>query len=75
MRHRAGGAALKGINATGVGILFGALYTPAWTSAIFSAADFGLGVLAFLLLVFWRTPPWLVVILGAGGATAQAVLA
>jgi chromate transporter len=33
---------------------------------------FGLGVLAFLLLVFWRVPRWLVVILGALGATALA---
>jgi chromate transporter len=31
--------------------------------------DFGLGVVAFLLLVMWRVPPWLVVILGAVGAT------
>ena len=61
---------LKGVNATVVGILLGALYTPVWTSAIFSPADFGLGVVAFLLLVFWRTPPWLVVLFGALGATA-----
>jgi chromate transporter len=71
LRHRtAVQSALKGINATVVGILLGALYTPVWTSAIFSPADFGLGILAFLLLVFWRAPPWLVVILGALGATA-----
>ncbi len=76
LRHRtAVQSALKGVNATVVGILLGALYTPVWTSAIFSPADFGLGVLAFLLLVFWQTPPWLVVILGALGATALAGLA
>jgi chromate transporter len=76
LRHRSGvRAALRGINATVVGILLGALYTPVWTSAIFAPADFGLGVLAFLLLVFWRTPPWLVVVLGALGATAMAALA
>jgi len=70
LRHRtAVQSALKGVNATVVGILLGALYTPVWTSAIFTPADFGLGVLAFLLLVFWRAPPWLVVILGALGAT------
>lgn len=61
-------SALKGVNAAVVGILLGALYTPVWTSAIFSTADFGLGLLAFLLLVFWRTPPLAVVILGALGA-------
>ncbi|MBU3887980.1 chromate efflux transporter [Methylosinus sp. KRF6] len=71
LRHRSGvRTALRGVNATVVGILLGALYTPVWTSAIFAPADFGLGVLAFLLLVFWRTPPWLVVVLGALGATA-----
>jgi chromate transporter len=76
LRHRmAVQSALKGINATVVGILLGALYTPVWTSAIFSPADFGLGILAFLLLVFWETPPWLVVILGALGATALGALA
>jgi chromate transporter len=70
LRHRAGvRSALKGINATVVGILLGALYTPVWTSAIFAPGDFGLGVLAFLLLVFWKTPPWLVVLLGAVGAS------
>lgn len=76
LRHRtAAQSALKGINATVVGILLGALYTPVWTSAIFGPADFGLGLLAFLLLVLWRTPPWLVVILGAFGATLIAMVA
>ncbi|WP_245434806.1 chromate efflux transporter [Methylocystis rosea] len=76
LRHRtAAQSALKGINATVVGILLGALYTPVWTSAILGPADFGLGLLAFLLLVLWRTPPWLVVILGAFGATLIAMVA
>ncbi len=73
LRHRAGvQSVLKGINATVVGILLGALYTPVWTSAIYTPGDFGLGLLAFLLLVLWKAPPWLVVVLGAGGATAVA---
>jgi len=67
-------SALKGINAAVVGILLGALYTPVWTSAIFSSADFGLGLLAFLLLMFWQVPPWLVVVLGSIGATALAAI-
>ena len=76
LRHRTGvQSALKGVNATVVGILLGALYTPVWTSAIFAPEDFGLGLFAFLLLVFWRVPPWLVVILGALGATALAAVA
>ena len=70
LRTRAGvQSALRGVNAAVVGLLLAALYTPVWTSAIFAPADFGLVIVAFLLLVMWRVPPWLVVILGAVGAT------
>jgi len=66
LRRRAGvQAALRGVNAAVVGLLLAALYTPVWTSAIHRPADFGIGLAAFLLLVVWRLPPWLVVILGA----------
>jgi chromate transporter len=57
--------ALLGVNAVVVGLLLAALYDPVWTSAILSATDFGLALAAFTLLVFWKTPPWLVVILTA----------
>lgn len=60
-------AALRGINAGVVGILLAALYDPVWTSAIGAPEDFALGLLAFGLLVFWKQPPWLVVILAAVG--------
>ena len=60
-------SALKGVNAAVVGLLLTALYTPVWTSAIHSSADFGLGLVAFGLLMFWKCPPWLVVILTAIG--------
>ena len=73
-RRRAVQAALKGINAAVVGLLVAALYTPVWTSAILGPADFGLGLAAFLLLVFWRVPPWIVVVLGAASASALASL-
>ena len=63
-------ATLRGINAAVVGLVLAALYTPVWTSAITAPRDFILGLAAFLLLVFWRTPPWLVVLLGALGAEA-----
>jgi chromate transporter len=63
---------LKGVNAAVVGLLLAALYTPVWTSAIHSAADFGLGLVAFGLLVFWQCPTWLVVVLTAVGAEAIA---
>jgi chromate transporter len=68
-------AALKGVNAAVVGLLLAALYTPVWTSAITGASDFALGVAAFLLLVFWRVPPWIVVVLGAAGASGLAAIA
>ena len=58
---------LKGVNAAVVGLLLTALYTPVWTSAIHLPADFGLGLVAFGLLMFWKCPPWLVVILTAIG--------
>jgi chromate transporter len=60
-------AALRGINAAVVGLLLAALYNPVWTSAIFGAADFALAIVAFGLLMFWKLPPWLVVILAAVG--------
>jgi len=62
-------SAIRGINAAVVGLLLAAFYNPVWTSAIFGPADFTIGILAFLLLVFWAVPPWLVVIFGAVAAT------
>jgi len=73
-RNRAVQAALRGVNAAVVGILLGALYQPVWTSAILGRTDFLLGLVAFLLLAFWRLPPWLVVLFGALGAEALARL-
>jgi chromate transporter len=68
-------AALRGVNAAVVGLLLAALYTPVWTSAIGGARDFGILVLAFLALVAWKVPPWLVVILGAAVTGALAAWA
>lgn len=67
-------SALKGVNAAVVGLLLAALYRPVWTSAIVAPADFSLGLVAFLLLVFWKLPPWLVVTLGALGGQAVSLL-
>ena len=58
-------AALAGVNAGVVGLLLAALYNPVWTSAIFKPEDFGLALLALVALMFWKVPPWLVV-LGCG---------
>ena len=59
--------ALVGVNAAVVGLLLAALYNPVWTSGILAPADFALALAAFTLLVFWKVPPWLVVILTALG--------
>jgi chromate transporter len=61
---------MTGINAAVVGLLLFAFYQPVWTSAIRSPADFVLATAAFLLLMFWKAPPWLVVILCALAAGA-----
>ncbi len=65
---------LLGVNAAVVGILLAALYDPVWTSAVDAPEDFALGAVAFVLLAFWKTPPWLVVALSAlAGAVMAAV--
>jgi chromate transporter len=67
-------AVLRGVNAAVVGLLLAALYQPVWTSAIHTPADFSLGLVAFGLLVFWRVPPWIVVVMTAiGGALIVAL--
>jgi chromate transporter len=68
-------SALRGINAAVVGLLVAALYHPVWTSAVTGPADFGLALLAFGLLAFWKWPPWLVVVLSALGADVIARVA
>jgi chromate transporter len=65
-------AALKGINAGVVGLLLAALYDPVFTSAIERPLDFALALVAFVLLAFWKLPPWLVVVLTAAGGAVIA---
>jgi chromate transporter len=48
-----------------VGILGTALYNPVWTSAVLNTADFAIAVAGFVLLVVWRAPPLVVVVLSA----------
>ncbi|HEV2547973.1 MAG TPA: chromate efflux transporter [Stellaceae bacterium] len=74
-QHPAMRSVLKGVNAAVVGLLLSALYTPVWTSAIEVPADFAIAVVALLLLISWKTPSWLVVVLGAVAAAAVARLA
>ena len=66
LRRRPGlRSALAGVNAAVVGILLAALYDPVWTGAIGSFADFGLALVALVLLMPARLPPVLVVALAA----------
>ncbi|VVE26676.1 putative chromate transport protein [Pandoraea terrigena] len=72
LRERASAAAmLAGVNAAVVGILASALYSPVWTSAVHSAADFAVAAIAFVLLTRWKAPPLAVValcaVVGAAG--------
>ncbi len=60
-------AALAGINAAVVGLLLAAFCTPVWTSAIHGPGDVALAVLALVALMYWKLPPWLVVV---GGGVA-----
>jgi chromate transporter len=55
-------SALNGANAAVVGLLLAALYS----------GDFAIALAAFVLLVFWQAPPWIVVTFGAVGAAAAA---
>jgi chromate transporter len=71
LRGRVGAqAVMRGINASVVGLLGAALYTPLWTSSVNSSGDFALALSGFVLLVAWRTPPLMVVMLGALGGIA-----
>lgn len=73
-RFRPMRSALVGVNAAVVGMLLAFLYDPVWTNAIRSTADFGLALAGLVLLMFWKTPAWLVVVLTAcGGAIVRAV--
>ena len=72
-RRRVGAQAImRGINAAVVGLLGAALYNPLWISSVKSPADFAIALTGFTLLVAWRTPPLLVVILGALAGAALA---
>lgn len=66
---------MQGANAAVVGILGAALYSPVFTSAIGNLRDFALALACFVLLMAWKTPPWLVVIVAAVGGVGLALFA
>jgi chromate transporter len=48
-----------------LGILLAALYQPVWTAAIQDARDVVILLLASALLIVWKRPAWLVVLVAA----------
>ncbi|MEA3322397.1 MAG: chromate efflux transporter [Bacillota bacterium] len=62
-------AALMGVNAAVVGILISAFYFPIWTSSILAPIDFAFAAILFSMLVYWKLPPWVIVLTGAIGGT------
>ena len=71
-RHAAARHAMMGANAAVVGILAAALADPVWTGAVFDARDAGIALAGFLLLVVWKAPSWIVVILSAAAGVMLA---
>ncbi|MBM7703451.1 chromate transporter [Metabacillus iocasae] len=61
--------ALMGVNAAVVGILISAFYHPIWTSSILAPIDFAFAAILFSMLVYWKLPPWVIVLTGAIGGT------
>ena len=66
MGHRVE-AAYAGMSAAVIGLLVAAFYNPVWTYAITTTSHFSLWLLATALLMVWKVPPWLVVLLTAVG--------
>lgn len=60
-------ALMRGTNAAVVGILGAALYDPVFTSAIVGPYEFALAFACFVLLMAWKLPPWVVVVVAALG--------
>jgi chromate transporter len=63
-------AAMRGVNAAVVGILGAALYNPVFTSAVKAPPDLAVALVGFVLLIAWRAPPLVVVIVSAVGGMA-----
>lgn len=67
-------SAMQGANASVVGILGAALYTPVFTSAVGGMPDFALALVCFVALMAWKVPPWVVVLLAAVGGAALGLM-
>jgi chromate transporter len=60
-------AALLGTNAAVVGLLLAAFYDPIWLVAVTDAHRLAFAGVAFALLRYAAVPPWLLVLISAGG--------
>jgi chromate transporter len=67
-------AAMRGVNASVVGLLGAALYNPVWTTSVKGPLDVALALIGFVLLVAWRAPPLVVVLISALGGVVLALL-
>jgi chromate transporter len=67
-------AAMRGVNAAVVGLLGAALYNPVWTSSVKAPGDFAIALVGFVLLVAWRAPPLIVVLVSACAGIALALV-
>lgn len=67
-------ALMRGASAAVVGILASALYAPVFTTAITGPLPFVLAVICFVLLIVWKLPPWIVVLVGAAGGVLIALI-
>ncbi|SES64887.1 chromate transporter [Oceanobacillus limi] len=66
--------ALMGVNAAVIGILISAFYHPIFTSSILAPIDFAFAAILFSMLVYWKLPPWIVVLTGAIGGSLIALI-
>jgi chromate transporter len=55
-------SALRGVNASVVGVLIAALYRPVWISTVHSSADFWIALAVFAAITRWQLVPWIIVI-------------
>ncbi|MEK3990507.1 chromate transporter [Robertmurraya sp. FSL R5-0851] len=66
--------ALMGVNAAVVGILISAFYQPIWTSSILAPIDFAFAAILFSMLVYWKLPPWIIVLTGVIGGSLMTLI-
>jgi chromate transporter len=66
--------ALMGVNAAVVGILIAAFYNPIWTSSISTPLDFAFAAILFSMLMYWKLPPWVIVVTGAIGGALMSLI-